>query len=423
MRRYLIVAASWLALATSAQAAPQSFVYKGAGCTGVAALSQYTGLTGRKVDGAADFLDYTSTWANLISETNWALGCWQGKVSNLSIGVPMAVVDNDGSPLHDVAAGDYNTYFKQIGQSLVSHGFANAYLRIGWEFNGGWYPWSAAKSPSLWIQGFQQAVNTLRSVPGQHFTIVWNTALYEQQFWPSAAYPGDSYVDVIATDAYNVSYDYGYTVPTTRWNSVYNDSWGVANVVAFAKQHNKPYAFPEWGTGFKPDGHGGGDDPMFLANMQPIVANSLYASYWDYAASDYNALLSDGALAKTGAMATLIAQYGSTSAGAGSGFPVETNVGAIIERYSAPFTPTPLSVTATGGYATALQNAPGHYNIVVWTSGDIAGAVTVKFAKPVANANLYDPTVGSNPTKALGSISSTTITLSAGHPLILAVSE
>jgi hypothetical protein len=335
----------------------------------------------------------------------------------------MAVAKNDGKQLQEVADGDYNTYFQQIGKSLVSHGFANAYLRIGWEFNGGWYPWAAKSSPSLWIQGFQQAVTSLRSVPGQHFTIVWNTALFMQQFWPSYAYPGDSYVDAIATDAYNVSYDYGYTVPTSRWNSVNNDSWGVAAVVAFAKLHNKPYAFPEWGTGFKSDGHGGGDDPMFLANMQPVVSNALYESYWDYPASDYNALLSNGVLNKTGAMAALIGLTGSKTAGAGSGFPVESNVGAIMEKGAAPFTPTTLAVTATGGYATAIQNAPGHYNVIVWTPGDLAGAVTVKFAKPVASANLYNPTVGSNPVQALGSINSTTVTLAAGDPMILAVSQ
>jgi hypothetical protein len=259
-------------------------------------------------------------------------------------------------------------------------------------------------------------------VPGQHFTIVWNPALFEQQVFPSSAYPGDSYVDVIATDAYNTSYDYGYTVPTTRWNSVNNDSWGVAQIIAFAKTHNKPYAFPEWGTGMTSDGHGGGDDPMFMANMAPLVKNSLYSSYWDFTGGGYNAELS-GSTAKLGAMAVFMMASGSSSAGSGSTDVAEKNTGAIVASKNAPVTAVTLPVTAVGGYATAVQNGPGHFEIIVWTAGDVAGTVKVTLGAKASNANLYDPTVGTAPVQALGAISSATVTVPAGHPMLLAVQQ
>jgi hypothetical protein len=235
---------------------------------------------------------------------------------------------------------------------------------------------------------------------------------------PSQAYPGDAYVDVIATDAYDISYDYGYQVPTTRWNSINNDSWGVAQLIAFAKQHNKPYAFPEWGTGPTSDGHGGPDDPLYLANMAPLVANSLYSSYFDWPGTNLSWNVKAPA-----AIAAYIGLYGSSTAGTASRIALIRNTGAIMEANSAPFTPTPLKVTATGGYVTPIQNGPGHYNLIVWTAGDIAGAVTLKFATPVSTANVYNAALGTTPTQALGAVSSTQIMLTAGSPVIVSVQQ
>jgi hypothetical protein len=63
-------------------------------------------------------------------------------------------------------------------------------------------------------------------------------------------------------------------------------------------------SFPEWGTGTRPDGHGGGDDPYFIQQMASWIAsaNVLYHDYWDYPASDYNAKLSDNHQPNAGAM-------------------------------------------------------------------------------------------------------------------------
>ena len=66
-----------------------AFVYEGAGCTGAAALPKYQAMLGRAVDGASDFLDDSSTWSNLVVSTQWAAGCWRGKVANLALGLPM----------------------------------------------------------------------------------------------------------------------------------------------------------------------------------------------------------------------------------------------------------------------------------------------------------------------------------------------
>jgi len=43
---------------------------------------------------------------------------------------------------------------------------------------------------------------------------------------------------------------------------------------SFAKKHNKPVWFGEWGTGKRPnDNNGGGDDPHFIAQMFAFFNN------------------------------------------------------------------------------------------------------------------------------------------------------
>ena len=45
------------------------------------------------------------------------------------------------------ATGAFNAYYMTLAQTLVAGGQSNAYLRLGWEFDGSWMPW-AATSPS-----------------------------------------------------------------------------------------------------------------------------------------------------------------------------------------------------------------------------------------------------------------------------------
>ena len=401
-----------------------AYVYEGAGCTGLAALPQYQAVIGRKVAGVTDFLDDSSNWPNLVSETNWALGCWQGAVDNVDVSLPMVVAQHDASALNEVAAGQFNAYFVQVAQSLVSHGFPNAYVRIGWEFNGNWFPWSAAPSPAVWAQGYRQVVTAMRSVPGQHFQFVWNPSLYEAQVSPARAYPGDDVVDVVATDAYNQSWDAGYTVAAQMWDSVDNDAWGVAQVVSFAKRHGKPVAFPEWGTGVRPDGHGGGDDPLFITKMAKVMGstNVAFHSYWDYQASDYNAQLSNGQYPAT--LAAFMAAYGSASAGAASSDPLVKLTGAIVTANAAPVPAADVgqvTVRVAGCSGVTVQNAPHQYQVIVWSSV-ATGACAVSW-DVASSAAVYDPSVGAAPINSLGSARRLTLALQAGKPLIVTLTD
>ena len=301
-------------IGTRATAAPQIFAYEGAGCTGAGALPAFEKMLGRKVDGVSDFVARDS-WADAQQETAWALGCWKGKGYKLQLAVPMVTDDLDGpTALASGATGGYNAQFTQLAKMLVSNGFGDAYIRIGWEFNGSWYKWAASSSPTKWKAYFRQIVGAMRAVSGANFKFVWNPNIGPQQTSPDLVYPGDDVVDIVGLDAYNASWVSGYTVATTRWNDILNQTWGLAQTAAFAKAHAKPVALPEWGTGQRPDGHGGGDDPLYITNMASWLTNSsaAYASYWDYAQSDYNAKLSDGQSPK--AAAAYVKAFGAAAA-------------------------------------------------------------------------------------------------------------
>ena len=293
------VAVGVLALSLAARAqAGALYVYKGAGCDGRKAIPQFENFLGRRVDGVVDFNDYRQDWPHAVDQARWAIGCWKGSGRKLAYSLGLAVEKGPNASLVEVAGGGGNAAFAEIARILVAGGFGDAYIRLGWEFNGSWYRWGA-KSPQTFAAAFRQAHDAMSRVPGARFRFVWNPSLYAQHYPVADAYPGDRYVDVIASDVYNSSWRWGAVKANVAnepalWNHVYGDAWGVRDVVSFAARHGKPYAFPEWGTGSRPDGHGGGDDPAFIRWMAPWVSRSAFAGYWDYDAGDYNAQLSSG---------------------------------------------------------------------------------------------------------------------------------
>lgn len=282
---------------TAAQANPLPYVYKGAGCDGRDRLARYQGVVGHKLDGVTDFFSAES-WPQLQSGAQWALTCWQGQPYRLAIGLPLVV---KGATLSSAAAGEYDAEFSKVGALLVAKGQANAIIRLGWEFNGNWYPWAADKDAVSFVGAFRHVVGVLRAVPGQHFRIVWNPALGTGTVSPQALWPGNDAVDLIGIDFYNQSWRSQDSDPAVRWQGYLTANYGLDWVAQFAAAHGKAIVVPEWGTGTRPDGHGWGDDPLFVHNMAAWMRTHrvAYQGYWDFTASDYDATMSAGKFPKT----------------------------------------------------------------------------------------------------------------------------
>ena len=255
---------------------------------------------------ASDYLPGNNGWAGMDGSggsLNWLLSSWQGSGYTLSLGVPIIPTNSSGTAVGTLAqgaTGAFDSYYTTLAQTLVSGGDANAYLRLGWEFDGNWMPW-AATTPSAeanFALYFEQIVTTMRAVPGAHFRFVWNPdagAFTQSGYSVAAAYPGNAYVDVIGLDAYDSSWATPQT-PTNAWTSTALPTLTAAQ--RFASSNNEPLAFPEWGVAIRTDGHGLGDDPYFVnqmaAWMQNGANNVTYEAYFDANSGGVNSLITGG---------------------------------------------------------------------------------------------------------------------------------
>ncbi len=244
-----------------------------AGAADPAGIAAFDAASNTRSAIAADYLPADSGWAGLEGSNgslSWLLANgWTGTPYTLSLGVPIIPTDSAGHPVGTLATGAtgaYDTHFVALAGTLVAAGESNAYLRLGWEFDGGWTAWKA-RTPSAernYAAYFRQIVTAMRSVPGEHFKFVWNpdaSAFVAASYNVGLAYPGNRYVNVIGLDVYDQSWVTPLT-PANAWNRTVLPSLTAA--ARFADAHGRPIAVTEWGTAIRTDGHGLGDDPLYV---------------------------------------------------------------------------------------------------------------------------------------------------------------
>ncbi|MDQ3814538.1 MAG: beta-mannanase [Armatimonadota bacterium] len=283
----------------------------------------------RPVVWAEDF-EPIERWDNNIEGGSWQLGEWSawkkavpGRRLILSVPLLPGGWDRSGPKsgegagqkvsLEAGAKGEYNEHFKDLAQNLVQYNLADSILRLGWEFNGGWYTWRASDNPKAWAEYWQQIVKAMRAVPGaEKLKFCWNPALGWLQFPADQAWPGDEYVDFVGLDVYDDSWQsntYPWPADATPediearrhkvWNDVLlNGQHGLMVYKNFAAKHNKPFSIPEWGVSKRQDTHGGLDNPYFIEQMHKFItdpANNVYFHcYFDVQAGDGHHQLSPG---------------------------------------------------------------------------------------------------------------------------------
>jgi hypothetical protein len=261
----------------------------------VSGLQSFASLVGRNVidcamvyGGTADWNSWDSPWFLNYSSSDLNWGRW---VSNsplndrrqLIINIPLIPNTATSEDWRSIgAAGGYDQYATTLAQNLVSHGVGDAVIVLGAEANGSWesdYVGSTAQQMAQWVQFWRNTVTTMRAVPGAAFQFVWavNNRFPATPF--AQYYPGDDVVDMIGDDAY----DSAVTADANDWNEVYNSAGGLAALVAFANQHGKPIALPEWGVGVRDSStNAGNDDPAYVQGMGQVVAanNVAFQAYF-----------------------------------------------------------------------------------------------------------------------------------------------
>ena len=257
-------------------------------------VSDFAATVGGRPHFAMDFLD-GSSWST-IDDPAAAVSQWAGSGYSMIWGVPM--LPGSGASLAAGATGAYNGYFSTLARAFVADGQGSSIIRIGWEFNGGWFPWAANGQASAFVGYWQQIVTTMRSVPGANFSFEWNPTRGDLGVGNLANYyPGNAYVDYVGLDVYDTEWG-SYPGMPAEFQYMETQPYGLNWLASFSAATGKPMVFPEWGLGWgtcSSDGQAisssgqvcGGDDAAFINEMSQWIAthNVFEATYWDYGTS------------------------------------------------------------------------------------------------------------------------------------------
>jgi hypothetical protein len=306
------------------------------------APNEFGGVAGRAVESLTLFLDRDS-WAEMSSSTGGLLNLWDDHPSLKVISFPMSV---NGESLAYGNSGANDTKIRDIAQRLVNGGFDGSVIRVGWEHNGSWSPWSSLDDPDAYSRYYRRIVDQFRAV-SPNFRFEWNVNVRYVAV-DMRSYPGDDYVDVIGMDIYNSSWGDSQRDPVDRWNTYLDRGAGLEWHRDFAASRGKPMAYSEWGltdatrheSGVDPD------DTYFIDQMLRWIAanNVAYANYFDSGWAD----LSDFPKAQ--------AQYGRSMAVVPAA--TNPNVGGPTPTTRAPVVTTPTTRAPATTTTTTTPPAP-----------------------------------------------------------------
>jgi hypothetical protein len=270
---------------------PPLGVYRGSSPAEVAEFEEWLG---RPVPYALEFWGRDPHWAK-IDDPSWVVDRWSE--SGRSVIYSIALLPSDRYTLEAGASGAYDQHWRSFGRTFVDRGAGDAILRLGWEFNGQFYPWAAGGEEEAFAAYWRRVVDVLRSIPGADFQFDWTALGGNTNADVEGAYPGDDYVDFIGLDAYDNSSV--ASSPEDRWIDIRDRTYGLAWHRDFAAAHGKPMTFPEWGLTVRSgDNLGGGDNAYFIERMHEWLSTNdvAYAAYFEFSARDAEHRLMTGDL-------------------------------------------------------------------------------------------------------------------------------
>ncbi|CAN5168588.1 hypothetical protein BH09PSE6_BH09PSE6_30400 [soil metagenome] len=270
-------------------------VHTGNDLAGSQAVPGFDAWLGRPTDGVQFFGGYGDGTSNLTdSFANWkgSLGwiTYSGGSNYTSLknskvffwSIPLIPTHGslaDAANANDTAYMDIWTYHLN---NMLKENRAEGpiYVRVGWEFNGDWFPWTAAGNASNYIAAFRRFATNARSISNR-FVLEWNGTSGVQSVDPETVYPGDDYVDIISSDWYVKASDFsGNALNGFNWQKSQNK--GLLWLVAFAAAHGKPYAIAEWGVAQNAAGSDPGAGIVDAFNdFFKAYPDCVYHSYWN----------------------------------------------------------------------------------------------------------------------------------------------
>lgn len=123
--------------------------------------------------------------------------------------IHLPTLDPKQPRLSNIINGEFDSYIDAFADKLKAYNDTMV-VRLMHEFDGDWYAWSISQNnedPALFIQAFRHIVNRCRARGANKVKWMWcMNALPNPNRaynWAVNAYPGDQYVDIVATDIYN----------------------------------------------------------------------------------------------------------------------------------------------------------------------------------------------------------------------------
>jgi hypothetical protein len=222
------------------------------------------------------------TWQDVINP-DWLYRAWSGTPMTKVIGVAPIPEGDPSATLARCAQGRYNDKWAQFAQNIKAAGMDDeSIIRLGWEFNGNWYKWSA-RNPADFVGCWRHIVGTAKKIaPALRWDWTVNAGAGQSLRDARAAWPGDDYVDVVGVDSYDVWP--GVTSEAT-WEAHLTGPYGLNFWRDFAVAHGKPLSVPEWGVypGTSHAGHNGGDNALYISKMHAFfTANASVMAYESY---------------------------------------------------------------------------------------------------------------------------------------------
>ncbi len=261
---------------------------RGQGVGGVKAFGDWRGSA---VDVAVDW-PARQSWDDIVNPT-WLYSTWQNTPYTKVFGVAPVPEGDDSATMAGCAAGSYNDKWREFAENIKAAGLDDkSVIRLGWEFNGDWYKWSA-NDPGQFAECWRQIVSSAEEVaPALLWDWTVNRGRGASVVDSRDAYPGDSYVDIIGVDSYDM---FPGVKSDADWDKHYNGVFGLKFWSDFARAHGKKISIPEWGVYPGPAslGSNGGDNGFYIAKMQAFFkeqgSNLAYEAYFnedmDYIAS------------------------------------------------------------------------------------------------------------------------------------------
>jgi hypothetical protein len=231
----------------------------------VTSAEEFGNLRNRPVDGMLFFAP-RQTWNDLRTGLNSTHATWLNNTGIIIYSVPHAPMSEGTSMNTKGANNQYQTQQRDFGAWLAANGFNSPrlVLRVDWEANGNWYPWSIQNGGAEVFK--QSLINFVTNVRAGGATQVKFDLCFNKG--PShsgadfAAFPGKEYIDIIGIDQYDY---WGPSFNATQWQNEMDKYPSIQAVAEFAIANDIMWAVDECGvTNPYTAGISGGDNPYYF---------------------------------------------------------------------------------------------------------------------------------------------------------------